>query len=133
MKISLKVVACMAALAVLMVVQSASAQNKLEGVWKMTEVTFTGPNARTITGTQPGFLIITKKHFSMVGVQGDKPQPDLPQQGATDAQKVAAWTPFLAVGELSASVHRRQECRRVRGLCGGFILSPFLPSSAVKA
>ena len=90
------IIACMAALAVFLIVQSAAAQGKLEGVWKVTETTTTGPNARTITAPQPGIWIFTKKHCSSVGITGDKPRPDLPQQGATDAQKVATWTPLVA-------------------------------------
>ena len=95
MKASLKVIACMAALAVLMVVQSASAQGKLEGVWKVTKVTYTGPNAQQIINPQPGFMIITKKYLTRVGLWGDKPQPELPQN-ATDAQRLATWTPLFA-------------------------------------
>jgi len=95
MKTCLKVIACMAALAFLMLVQSASAQGKLEGVWKITHVTLTGPNAQTITNPQPGFMIFTKKYSSLVGITGDKPQPDLPQN-ATDAQKLATWNPLAA-------------------------------------
>lgn len=30
--------------------------------------------------------------------------------------------------ELSAGVHRRKECRKVRGLCGGFSFAPTLPT-----
>jgi hypothetical protein len=96
MKTSLKVIAFMAALAVLVTVQSAAAQGKLQGVWKVTEVTLTGPNARTITVTQPSLYIFTKKHFCFAEIRGEKPQPDLPQKDATDAQKVATWTPFNA-------------------------------------
>jgi hypothetical protein len=97
MKTSLKVIACMVALAVFVAVQSASAQGKLAGVWKITEVTLTGPNAQKITNPQPSFVIFTKKYSSMVGITGDKPQPVLPQTNATDAQKLATWT-LLGVG-----------------------------------
>jgi hypothetical protein len=89
-----KFIICAACITILATAPIASAQGKLEGVWKSTEVTFTGPNARTITNLQPGFLIFTKKHFCQIGIQGSKPQPDLPQTDATDAQKVATWTPF---------------------------------------
>lgn len=82
----------MVALAVLLTIQSATAQGKLEGVWKYTE--FTAPDGKS-TPAQPGLLIFTKKYFSMVLIAGNKPQPDLPQK-ATDAQKVATWTPFQA-------------------------------------
>jgi hypothetical protein len=99
MKTSLKVIACMAALSVLMVVQSASAQSKLEGVWRVTEVTFTGQNAGKITvaASHPNLLIFTKKHFSFLNIASTTAtRPDLPQQGATDTQKVATWTPLVA-------------------------------------
>jgi hypothetical protein len=95
MKTSLRVIACMAALAVLMVVQSASAQGKLEGVWKITQVILTGPNAPKVTNIQPSMAIFTKQYFSRVVITGDKPRPDLPQN-ATDAQKAATWGPFSA-------------------------------------
>ena len=96
MKKSLVVIACMAALVVLLTVPSASAQGKLEGVWKGTEITLTAPKPQTITSLQPGLMIFTKKYYSFVAISGDKPRPDLPQKDATDAQKVAVWTPFMA-------------------------------------
>jgi len=95
MKTSVKVIACMAALAVLMVVQSASAQNNLEGVWKITEDGMAGP-AAVIKNPQPGFMVLTKKYGFTVAVTGNKPRPDQSLANATDAQKVAAWTPFEA-------------------------------------
>ena len=101
MKKSLIVIACMAALVVLVVVQSASAQGKLEGVWRLTEVTFPGPNAGkiTVSAAHPNLMIFTKKHFSFLNIAtANGTRPDLPQKDATDAQKVAAWTPFVAAG-----------------------------------
>ena len=90
------VIACMAALAVMVTVQSAPAQgNKLEGVWKVVEVTITGPNASTNSNPQPGFFMFTKKHYSMTYITGDTAPHDLPRN-ATDAQKTAAWKPFEA-------------------------------------
>jgi hypothetical protein len=35
-------------------------------------------------------------HPKILQFCGDKPRPDLPQKDATDAQKVAVWTPFMA-------------------------------------
>jgi len=96
MKKLLMVFACITALAVLLNVRSASAQGKLEGVWKLTEITIPGPNAQKITNPQPNLVVFTKKHFIVVSVMGDKPRPNVPQKGATDAQKVAAWEPFVA-------------------------------------
>ena len=96
MKASLKVIACMAALAVLIVVQSAAAQSKLEGVWKVTEASMSGPNGFKTTNPQPNLWVFTKKHFSTVAVTSDKPRPVQPLEKATDAQKVAVWADFEA-------------------------------------
>ena len=52
MKKALVVIACMAALAVLVTIQSAAAQGKLEGVWKTTEIITTGSNAQKMTNLQ---------------------------------------------------------------------------------
>jgi len=97
-KTSFKVIACMAALAVLLTVQSASAQGKLQGAWKITEIVFTGPNALTFKITQPSQMIFTQKHFSVMMIKGDESRPDLPQEDPTYAQMVAVWTPFAAAG-----------------------------------
>jgi len=94
MKKLLIVFACITALAVLFNVPSASAQGKLEGTWKYVEFIPSGPDAKPIP--LEGVLIFTKSHFSMIFVLGDKPRAELPQKGATDAQKVAAWTPLSA-------------------------------------
>lgn len=92
------IIACMAALAFLFAVQSAPAQGKLEGVWRVSEVTFTGANAGkiTVTAEHPNLIIFTKKHFSFLNIMTTTDtRPDLPAN-ATDAQKVAAWTPVAA-------------------------------------
>jgi hypothetical protein len=97
MKNTFRVIACMAALAAMFTAQSASAQdNQLEGVWKYIEIVPPGPNTQPTQAMQPGLLMFTRTHYSMVMINGDKPRPDLPQQDATDAQKVATWTPFSA-------------------------------------
>jgi hypothetical protein len=93
-------VACIAALATLLAVQSAAAQGKLEGVWKVTEVNYIGKRAVTITAPQPSIWIFTKNYLSRVEVQNDRPRPDLPQKGATDAQNVETSTPSDAVAAI---------------------------------
>lgn len=80
--------------AVPMVIQSASAQDTLEGVWLYTETIPPGPDANPVPIPRGSLLIFTKTHYSMILVT--MPRPDLPQQNATDEQKVAAWTPFYA-------------------------------------
>ena len=93
------VIACVAVLAVLIVAQSASAQGQLDGVWRVSEVTFTSQNGLKITvpPTHPSLIIFTKKHFSFMNIANTTgTRPDLPQKGATDAQKVAVWSPVVA-------------------------------------
>ena len=65
------------------------------GVWRISEVTITGPNARKITSPQPGLRIFTQRHYSLSEVTADKPRPELPPQGkATDKQIADAFGPF---------------------------------------
>jgi hypothetical protein len=90
------VLLCMVVLTVVFAVQLSMAQSaKLEGVWKIAEVTTTGADARTITKPAPSQIMVSRKHYSMIYVSADN-RPMVPQQNATDAQKVAAWTPFTA-------------------------------------
>jgi hypothetical protein len=115
MKTSLKVIAFMAAIAVLVSVQSAVAQAKkvmtskveaqvkgvtqgtLQGAWKVTEFSTSISSASKITTTaQPGIFIFTKKHYSIMFLSIDKPRSEVPLKNPTDAQKVAAWEPLSA-------------------------------------
>jgi hypothetical protein len=115
MKTSLKAIACMAVLIVLVTVQSAAAQVKnvvpskvvtqpkgvtqgiLQGVWKVTEFSTAISSASAITTTaQPGIFIFTKNHYSIMFVSSEGPRPELPIQNPTDAQKISAWEPFSA-------------------------------------
>ena len=96
MKTSYKIIACTVVVSVLMTVQAAVARGKLEGVWKVTQITFTGPNARTVRPIEPGIWVFTRKYASYVSIYADTPRLALPPKDATDAQKVAAWTPFYA-------------------------------------
>ena len=79
-------------------VAQTSSPNSLQGVWKVTEVTTTGPTASKQAAPQPGLYIFTGKHYSMVTVNSDKPRPDLPREAATATleQVRAAWDPFTA-------------------------------------
>jgi hypothetical protein len=115
MKTSLIVVACVAALAVFVSVQSVVAQAKkvvpskveaqvkgvtqgtLQGAWKVTEFSTSISSASKITTTaQPGIFIFTKKHYSIMYLSTDKPRPEIPLKNPTDAQKVATWEPLSA-------------------------------------
>jgi len=70
--------------------------NPLQGVWKVTEVTTTGPKGAKQAAPQPGFYIFTGKHYSIVTVNSDQPRPDLPSDTntATLEQLQASWGPF---------------------------------------
>lgn len=101
MRTHVMIIACMVSFAFLLAVPSAMAQaDKLIGVWKMIEVKYLNPQqnqvVRTITNPPPGIVIFTKKHFSSVGVTGDKHRPSLPEN-PTDAQLLEAWRPFVGL------------------------------------
>ena len=66
----------------------------LVGVWKVAEVTFTGPKGRTLTNPQPGLRIFTASHYSVNQVTSDGPRPLLPDSGATDKQLLEAFGPL---------------------------------------
>jgi Lipocalin-like domain len=78
------------------IAQSGSAKSPVIGVWRLSEATITGPNARTITSPQPSVIIFTPRYYSIEFVTSDAPRPELPQQGATDKQRADAFGPFTA-------------------------------------
>jgi len=83
----------------LVLVGSGFAQtNPLQGVWKVSEVTTTGPKGAKQAAPQPGFYIFTGKHYSIVTVNSDQPRPDLPPAPATATleQLQASWGEFTA-------------------------------------
>ena len=67
------------------------------GVWSVSEMTFKGPNERTVTKPQPGIVIITPHYYSRNLVTSDAPRPDLPPpHKLTDKQIADAFGPFIA-------------------------------------
>jgi hypothetical protein len=75
--------------------QSSSAS--LVGVWRVAEVTYTGPNARKLTNPQPSMRIFTQRHYSFNDVTSDTPRGELPQAPTqpTDKQLADAFGPFI--------------------------------------
>lgn len=72
----------------------AASQETLQGVWRITEVTRTGPNASKNSSPQPSQYIFTAKHYSIVRINATKARPDLPrdkESSATAAQLVAVY------------------------------------------
>ena len=49
----------------------------VQGVWRVTEITTTGPGGTTSRQSQPGLMILTGSHFSIVRVNSEKPRPSL--------------------------------------------------------
>jgi hypothetical protein len=76
----------------------AASQETIQGVWRVTEVTTTGPNASKNSSPQPGLYIFTAKHYSLVRVNGTTARPDLPQDQttATAAQLLAMYGTALS-------------------------------------
>ena len=74
----------------------AASQPTIQGVWRVTEKTTTGPNASTNKSPQPGLYIFTAKHYSLIRINGTTARPDMPQgqqTKATAAQLLAVWGP----------------------------------------
>ena len=76
------------------VAQSGGANSPVIGVWRVSEITRTGPNAGTVKNPQPGIVIFTARHYSIDMVTSDAPRPELPAQGPTDKQIADAFGPF---------------------------------------
>ena len=75
-----------------------STRGSVQGVWRIVEVTITGPNARTMSfAERPNLTIISAKHYSRVEVQADGPRPMLPDAAKASADELrAVWGPFVA-------------------------------------
>lgn len=95
MKYALRFSLCIVCLAVLATAPIASAQSKLEGAWKMAEISTSNPDALKEINVRSALIIFTKKHYSMMWIVGANPRPDLPPK-ATDTQLVEAWRPLIA-------------------------------------
>lgn len=93
---------CLRFLAITVLTVSANAQFKatpLTGTWSLTEIKTTGPNARTISHPQPGLLMFTGNHYSLMIIESDKPRAEIqsPQvKKPTVDELLATWEPFTA-------------------------------------
>jgi hypothetical protein len=76
-----------------------SAQSKngsIQGVWRVVEVTVTGPEARTISQLEPNLTIITARHYSRIEFHGERPRPIPPDMTKASADELrAVWGPFV--------------------------------------
>ncbi len=88
------------AIAVLTLVAAAAhpvAGQTIQGVWKPVEVVVDSGAARGrhTTDVQPGLLVFTKRHYTMMFVQGFAPRA-VPSDSAPDAQVALLFIPFTA-------------------------------------
>jgi len=65
----------------------------LQGVWRIVEVTTTGPGASKNTKPQPSVYIFTARHYSFLRVNGTMPRTNLPEDHtkATATELLAAY------------------------------------------
>ena len=75
--------------------ESVAPENPLVGVWKLVQMDFTGPEARTVPDPQPGIGIFTERYVTFMAVTRDTPRAELPEN-PTDAQLAEAFNSFLA-------------------------------------
>lgn len=87
------------AVVVLLVPASVAGQadaSALEGAWRVTEMTTSGPGGGSVTAPQPGLLLFTGGYYSYTLVTGDEPRPVPPRGVATMEDLLNAWSPFTA-------------------------------------
>jgi hypothetical protein len=79
------------------VVVRAQSGPSLQGVWRVTEVVTTGPNAATNSSPQPGLYLFTGRHYAILNVTGTRPATQPADTAkATAAELLAVWGPFVA-------------------------------------
>jgi hypothetical protein len=77
--------------------QRGTSNASVVGVWRVSEVTTTGPNGRKYTNPQPSVRIFTQRYYAIDEVTSDAPRPELPLPAdkQTDKQKADAFGPFV--------------------------------------
>ena len=73
-----------------------STKKSIEGVWKMTEIVVTGEDALNVPNPQPGLIIFTQKHYSVMWVPGNQPRSLFKGENPTNEEKIAAYDSFVA-------------------------------------
>ena len=70
----------------------------VQGVWKLSEVVISGGanSGHHTTDVQPGLLIFTKRHYSLVTVDGFTARPEWSNSNPTPEELAKVWTPFTA-------------------------------------
>jgi lipocalin-like protein len=73
-----------------------STKKSIEGVWKVTEIVVTGADASNVPNPQPGLIIFTQKHYSVMWVPGSQPRNLFKGENPTNDEKIAAYDSFVA-------------------------------------
>ena len=75
----------------------AQSKPSIQGVWRVVEVTTSGPNASTNKSPQPGVYIFTAKHYSLVRDTASEVRPAIKAAAnITPAEALATLNPFFA-------------------------------------
>ena len=91
------VVAVVALLAVISALLLGQSKPSIQGVWRVAEVTTTGPNANTNKSPQPGLYIFTGKHYSLVRDTSLNPRIAIrDSSNVTAPEALATFGPFIA-------------------------------------
>ena len=91
------VVVVVALLAVISAVLLGQSEPSIQGVWRVAEVTTTGPNANTNKSPQPGLYIFTGKHYSLVRDTSLNPRVAIrDSSNVTAPEALATFGPFIA-------------------------------------
>ncbi len=93
----MKSIALALGLLVVVSTQTEGQAGRIQGAWSVDEVVYTGPNARTVSDPQPGFIIFTARHYARVEVTSDAPRPAPASIATATADELrAVWSPFGA-------------------------------------
>jgi hypothetical protein len=91
--------------------QGASSTPSLAGAWRISEIRYTGPNARTVTNPQPGIFTATPRYYTFAMVTSDTPRaatkqlpPPGPQLDKLIADAAIAFFAFGGPYEIKGNV-----------------------------
>ena len=73
-----------------------STKKPIEGAWKVTEIVVSGADASNAPNPQPGLIIFTEKHYSVMWVPGNQPRSLFKGEDPTNQEKIAAYESFVA-------------------------------------
>jgi hypothetical protein len=72
-----------------------SKRSPLRGVWRVTQLTTTGPDGKITRTPQPMLTIFTDKYYSFFWIQSDKPRPQIKDRATASADELrATWGAF---------------------------------------